>query len=172
MADEDAKDDPDVCMKEASNIPPALLFSKINFYIFKSIHQALPVTTLAPGDRILTVKSSVDGIDWNNLHRETLESFVERVHTTTMHAYSLSKFIFLRELDRARAQLIIEYRELINRHLNGYLAIINYQRPNFVFAQQSAIIEGTKIYTVYANNVHLRFGQHLRRAVNALLNTR
>ncbi|CAO3697093.1 unnamed protein product [Rhizopus microsporus] len=54
IADEDAKDDPDVCMKEASisksdvklldaaYIPPALLFSKINFYIFKSIHQALP----------------------------------------------------------------------------------------------------------------------------------
>ncbi|ORE09664.1 hypothetical protein BCV72DRAFT_201067 [Rhizopus microsporus var. microsporus] len=53
---------------------------------------------LALGDRILVVKSSVDGIGWNNLHRETLESFVERVYTTTMHAYFFSKFIFLREL--------------------------------------------------------------------------
>ena len=157
-------------------------------------------SSLAPGDRILAVKSSVDGIGWNDLHRETLESFVERVHTTTMHAYSFSKFIFLRELQdmnfriqeyinkdffkevwlslvnysrgRARARLIIEYRELINRHLVDYLAITNYQRPDFVYAQQSAIIEGTKIYTAYANNVHLRFGQHLRRAVNALLNIR
>jgi hypothetical protein len=55
-------------------------------------------SSLAPGDRILAVKSSADGIGWNDLHRETLESFVERVHTTTMHAYSFSKFIFLREL--------------------------------------------------------------------------
>ncbi|RCH85234.1 hypothetical protein CU097_002015, partial [Rhizopus azygosporus] len=80
-------------------------------------------SSFAPGDRILAVKSSVDGIGWNDLHRGTLQSFVE-------------------------------------------------QRPNFIYAQQSAIIEGTSIYTAYANNVHLRLGQHLRRAVNVLLNTR
>ncbi|CAO3658030.1 unnamed protein product [Rhizopus microsporus] len=74
--------------------------------------------------------------------------------------------------DRPRAQHIIQYRRLINRHLNDYLAITNYQRPDFVYAQQSAIIKGTKIYTAYTNNVHLTFGQHLRRAVNALFNTR
>ncbi|PHZ14528.1 uncharacterized protein RHIMIDRAFT_102594 [Rhizopus microsporus ATCC 52813] len=67
---------------------------------------------------------------------------------------------------------LIGYRELINRHLDDYLTITNYQRPNFVFAQQSVIIEGTKVYTVYVNNAHLRFGQHLRRAVNALLRIR
>ncbi|RCH78695.1 hypothetical protein CU097_001246 [Rhizopus azygosporus] len=73
---------------------------------------------------------------------------------------------------RARARLIIHYQELINRHLDDYLRITNYQRPSFVYAQQSAIIKGTNIYTTYANNVHLRFGQHLQRAVNVLLNTR
>ncbi|PHZ13640.1 uncharacterized protein RHIMIDRAFT_236692 [Rhizopus microsporus ATCC 52813] len=36
-------------------------------------------SSLAPGDRILAVKSSVDGIGWNDLYRETLESFVERL---------------------------------------------------------------------------------------------
>src|SRR3972149_2070782 len=56
-------------------------------------------SSLAPGDRILAVKTSADGIGWNDLYRETLESFVERVHTTTMHAYSFSKLIFLRELE-------------------------------------------------------------------------
>ncbi|CEG76128.1 hypothetical protein RMATCC62417_11065 [Rhizopus microsporus] len=126
-------------------------------------------SSLAPSDRILAAKSSVDGIGWNDLHRETLESFIERVHTTTMHAYSFSKFIFLRELSRARARLIIRYCELIDQCLDDYLTITNYQRPNFVFAQQPAIIEGTKIYTAYVNNVRLRFGQHLRRAVNSLL---
>ncbi|KAG1206400.1 hypothetical protein G6F68_008761 [Rhizopus microsporus] len=72
---------------------------------------------------------------------------------------------------RAHAQFIIEYRELINRHLVDYLRITNYQRPDFVYAQRSAIIESTNIYTAYANSVHLRFGQHPRRVVNALLNT-
>ena len=157
-------------------------------------------SSLAPGDRILAVKSSVDGIGWNDIHCETLESFVECVYTTTMHAYSFSKFIFLRELQdmnfriqeyinkdffkevwlslvnysrgRARARLIIEYHELINRHLDDYLRITNCQRFNFVYAQQSAIIEDINIYTVYANNVHLRFGQHLRRAVNSLFRIR
>ncbi|ORE10742.1 hypothetical protein BCV72DRAFT_312130 [Rhizopus microsporus var. microsporus] len=55
-------------------------------------------SSLAPGDRILAVKFSVDGIGWNDLHHKTLESFVERVHTATMHAYSFSKFIFFRVL--------------------------------------------------------------------------
>ncbi|ORE11370.1 hypothetical protein BCV72DRAFT_300954, partial [Rhizopus microsporus var. microsporus] len=73
---------------------------------------------------------------------------------------------------RARARLIIGYRELINQYLGDYLTITSYQRPNFVYAQQSAITEGTKIYTAYVNNVHLRFGQHLRCAVSALLRIR
>ncbi|CEG84132.1 hypothetical protein RMATCC62417_17978 [Rhizopus microsporus] len=74
--------------------------------------------------------------------------------------------------DRARARLIVCYRELIDQCLDDYLTIINYQRLIFVYAQQFAIIEGTKIYTAYANSVHLRFGQHLRRAVNTLLRIR
>ncbi|CEG75083.1 hypothetical protein RMATCC62417_10189 [Rhizopus microsporus] len=156
--------------------------------------------SLALGDRILVVKSSVDDIGWNDLHRETLESYVERMHITTMHAYSFSKSIFLRKLQdtnfriqgyinkdffkvvwlslvdysrgQARARLIIDYCESIGQYLDDYLTITNYQRPNFVYAQQSAIIEGIKIYTTYVYNVHLRFGQHLRRAVNILLDIR
>ena len=54
--------------------------------------------SLVLGDRNLVVKSSVDGIGWNDPHRKKLESFVKRVHTTTIHAYSFSKFIFLQEL--------------------------------------------------------------------------
>ncbi|CEG72438.1 hypothetical protein RMATCC62417_07997 [Rhizopus microsporus] len=152
-------------------------------------------SSLAPGNRILAVKSSVAGIDGNDLHRETLQSFVERVHVTIMHAYSFSKFIFLRELQdmnfrtqeyinkdffkgvwlyminysrgRARARLIIHYQELINLHLDDYLRITNYQRPSFVYAQQSAIIEGTNIYTAYANNAHLRSGCGVSRGTHS-----
>lgn|SRR6478609_7900993 len=51
--------------------------------------------TLASGDRILSVKSSIDGIDWNEQYRERLEGFVNIIHATTTHAYSMSQFIFL-----------------------------------------------------------------------------
>ncbi|KAG1146988.1 hypothetical protein G6F37_004412 [Rhizopus arrhizus] len=51
--------------------------------------------TLASDDRILSVKSSIDGIGWNEEYRERLEEFVNIIHATTTHAYSLSKFIFL-----------------------------------------------------------------------------
>ncbi|KAG1049652.1 hypothetical protein G6F43_008032 [Rhizopus delemar] len=51
--------------------------------------------TLASGDRILSVKSCIDGIGWNEQCRERLGKFVNIIHATTTHAYSLSKFIFL-----------------------------------------------------------------------------
>ncbi|ORE03234.1 hypothetical protein BCV72DRAFT_257900 [Rhizopus microsporus var. microsporus] len=53
---------------------------------------------LALGDRMLAAKSSVDSINWNDIHREILESLVEHVHTITIHTYSFSKFIFLWKL--------------------------------------------------------------------------
>jgi hypothetical protein len=51
--------------------------------------------TLASGDHILFVKSSIDGIGWNEQYQERLEEFVNIIHATTTHVYSLSKFIFL-----------------------------------------------------------------------------
>ncbi|KAG1145270.1 hypothetical protein G6F37_005698 [Rhizopus arrhizus] len=51
--------------------------------------------TLASSDHILFVKSSIDGIGWNEQYRERLEELVNIIHATTTHAYSLSKFIFL-----------------------------------------------------------------------------
>lgn len=38
---------------------------------------------LASCDRILSVKSSIDGIGWNEQYRERLKNFVNIVHTTT-----------------------------------------------------------------------------------------
>ncbi|KAG1135469.1 hypothetical protein G6F37_012803 [Rhizopus arrhizus] len=51
--------------------------------------------TLASGDRILSVKSSIDGIGWNEQYQERLEGFVNIIHPTKTHAYSMSQFIFL-----------------------------------------------------------------------------
>jgi hypothetical protein len=53
------------------------------------------IGTIASGDRILSVESSINGIGWNEQYRERLEDFVNIIHATTTHAYSLSKFIVL-----------------------------------------------------------------------------
>ncbi|KAI8388620.1 uncharacterized protein BYT42DRAFT_611641 [Radiomyces spectabilis] len=55
------------------------------------------------------------------------------------------------------------FRAQTDRHLDEYLEITGYERPNFKFAQQTAPYEGAKIYVAYMNNVQMRFGQHLRR---------
>ncbi|KAI7896240.1 uncharacterized protein EV154DRAFT_435263 [Mucor mucedo] len=55
-------------------------------------------SSLAPGNRIMSVKSSIDGIGWDPERRERLEEYVVTVHNITTHAYSLSKYIFLRAI--------------------------------------------------------------------------
>ncbi|KAI9318169.1 hypothetical protein BX666DRAFT_1935574, partial [Dichotomocladium elegans] len=44
--------------------------------------------------------------------------------------------------------------------------------PSFPHAQQCSIYEGRKVNAAYSNNINMRFGQHLRRAVNTLLGIR
>jgi hypothetical protein len=39
---------------------------------------------LASGGRILSVKSSINGIGWNEQYRERLETFVNVIHATTV----------------------------------------------------------------------------------------
>jgi hypothetical protein len=176
-------------------------------------------SSLAPGDRILCVKSSVTGIGWNEIHRRRLENFVETVNLTTTHAYSLLKYIFLHEFEENEdfaiedflnkyffaevwlslivyatgnvetsivkyafsltiyptgnvGQVTAERRQFINPYRDRYLQIAGYARRHLTYGQQTSIIEGTKMYTAYANNIHTHFGNHLRRVVNTLLNVR
>ncbi|KAG1436521.1 hypothetical protein G6F56_013526 [Rhizopus delemar] len=55
--------------------------------------------SLTGGDRIMSVKSCITGIGWRAQYLPILEQFVATVSIITNHAYSFSKFIFLRELD-------------------------------------------------------------------------
>ncbi|KAG1435646.1 hypothetical protein G6F56_013894 [Rhizopus delemar] len=73
---------------------------------------------------------------------------------------------------RARAAKTVMYRTLIARHLDAYLTAADYQRPQLLHSQQSALIEGQKMYVSYSNNIQMRFGSHLRRVVNVMLNVR
>ncbi|KAG1440412.1 hypothetical protein G6F56_011938 [Rhizopus delemar] len=73
---------------------------------------------------------------------------------------------------RVRAAKTVMYRTLIARHLDAYLTAANYQRPQLLHSQQSALIEGQKMYVSYSNNIQMRFGSHLRRVVNVMLNVR
>ncbi|KAI8056063.1 hypothetical protein BDF22DRAFT_732178 [Syncephalis plumigaleata] len=53
-------------------------------------------STSADSERVLAVKSSLSGIGWKK-HHDVLRDFVNIVHTTTFHAYSLLKYIFLEQ---------------------------------------------------------------------------
>lgn len=157
-------------------------------------------SSLAPRDRFLSVKCSIDGIVWAPELRERLVEFVITVNNVTTHAYSLSKYIFMRAIQEDKNFDISQYinrsffaevwlkltryartrvgertaalRVFIDRYLRDYLQASNFVTPDFPYVQQTSLIEGTKIYTAYANNVQMRFGNHLRHAVNHLLRVR
>ncbi|KAI9317092.1 hypothetical protein BX666DRAFT_2039516, partial [Dichotomocladium elegans] len=50
------------------------------------------------GDRILSVKCSIQSIGRREEHCERLLEVVDIAHATTVHAFSFSKYIFLNEL--------------------------------------------------------------------------
>jgi hypothetical protein len=54
-----------------------------------------------------------------------------------------------------------ERRQFINLYRDRYLQIAGYARRQLAYVQQTSIIEGTKMYTAYANNIHMHFGNHL-----------
>ncbi|KAI8047867.1 hypothetical protein BDF22DRAFT_462002 [Syncephalis plumigaleata] len=152
-------------------------------------------STSADSERVLAVKSSISGIGWKKERRGALRDFVDIVHTTTFHAYSFAKYIFLREykdnpnfkfeeyicedffkqvwlslVTRTRKGRpkpeTIKLRKFIKKHLDDYLKFARYQPPELAYADQSATYEATKMHVAYTNNVRLRFGEFLRRAVN------
>ncbi|KAG0742847.1 hypothetical protein G6F57_010250 [Rhizopus arrhizus] len=155
---------------------------------------------LASGDRILFVKSFIDGIGWNEQYQERSEEIVNIIHATTTHAYPLSKFIFLCAIqDNASFDIasyinkeslsevwlsLVDYhcgrvgeatarrRILIGQYIQRYLDCTSYIRPELNYAQQSSSMEGLKIYTAYTNNIGAHFGNHFRRAINTLLQIR
>ncbi|KAI9477729.1 MAG: hypothetical protein EXX96DRAFT_650173 [Benjaminiella poitrasii] len=47
----------------------------------------------------------------------------------------------------------LERHEFIERYLPDYCRIANYQQTPYRYGQQSSLIEGTKIYTAFVNNV-------------------
>ncbi|KAI8055234.1 hypothetical protein BDF22DRAFT_618639 [Syncephalis plumigaleata] len=58
------------------------------------------------------------------------------------------------------------YRAFLDDHVRAYLVHTGYKKPELAYAQQSATYEARKMYVAYTNNVRLRFGDHLRRAIN------
>ncbi|KAI8050429.1 hypothetical protein BDF22DRAFT_604219, partial [Syncephalis plumigaleata] len=124
----------------------------------------------ADSERVLSVKSSLSGIGWKKEYHDVLRHLVNTVHTTTFHAYSLSKYIFLsgfegsasfefkkyvhkdffkevwlsllnRTTCQTRTEKTAEFRKLISDHWDDYHTITGYQKPKFDKADQSA---GTK----------------------------
>ncbi|KAI8058110.1 hypothetical protein BDF22DRAFT_616097 [Syncephalis plumigaleata] len=151
-------------------------------------------STSANSGRVLAVKSSISGIGWKKERRGALRDFVNIVHTTTFHAYAFAKYIFLKEHNKRNFKFenyiredffkqvwlslikrtekgttkekTVRHRKFIKKHLKDYLKLTGYQPPVLAYADQSATYEATKMYVAYTNNVRLRFGEFLRRAIN------
>ncbi|KAG2193133.1 hypothetical protein INT47_006433 [Mucor saturninus] len=113
---------------------------------------------LAPGDRIIYVKSSIDGIGWDPERRERLEEYVW---------LKLSRYAQERAGGRAATT-----RAFIDTYLGDYLEVTGFVPPDFRYGQQTSLIEGAKIFTAYSNNVLMRLESHIRQAVNHLIRIR
>ncbi|KAL1928932.1 hypothetical protein VTP01DRAFT_1991 [Rhizomucor pusillus] len=48
--------------------------------------------------RVMTVKSSINGVSWEARYRSPLEKLVITVNEITTHAYALARYIFLSEI--------------------------------------------------------------------------
>jgi hypothetical protein len=57
----------------------------------------------------------------------------------------------------------------IGFQLEPYLQDTEYQQPWFMFVQQSSIYECIKFHNAYALHDHMNFGNHLKQAINHLL---
>jgi hypothetical protein len=123
----------------------------------------------------MVVKTSIAGIHWRDDLIPILNNFVTIVHNTTLHAYAFAKYIFLSKLESdpnfgftpwihtdfsAEVWLyLVQQRgfkptrlklppseKLPNSQIENYLRITGYQKITFPYAQQTARIEGRKIY--------------------------
>ncbi|KAJ2093256.1 hypothetical protein IW138_000549 [Coemansia sp. RSA 986] len=130
-----------------------------------------------------------------------VNDYVVVANTASAHMYGLARWIFVHELAthkqfdpsvylekrffgevflhltkrKARPNVkaeIQEYRRLICKHLNAYKEAAGITEFDIASPNQTAQFEAARIYTAYVNNIQTKFGQYLRRAVNALLKTR
>ncbi|KAI8092844.1 uncharacterized protein BX664DRAFT_261191 [Halteromyces radiatus] len=112
-----------------------------------------------------------------------------------MHAYSFTKFIFLREFEAdenfdiyscvqdkrfffavwkslvtTSAAVRGPYATIVNDHRQLYFQHTQYQPFTFTYNQQIGLYESNKIQTSYLNNIQRNFESRLRHFVNRLLN--
>ncbi|KAI9476407.1 MAG: hypothetical protein EXX96DRAFT_596499 [Benjaminiella poitrasii] len=98
-------------------------------------------SSLAPGDRILTVKCSINSIQWNPEFRQQLDQFINGVNKVTTHAYSFSIYIFLRAF--------IEYE---NFYISQY---INREFFDEVWLSLTLYVRGARIVFFYDSKVNM-----------------
>ncbi|KAG2191980.1 hypothetical protein INT47_011415, partial [Mucor saturninus] len=100
-------------------------------------------SSLIPGDRIISVKYSIDGIGWDPERCERLEEYVVTVHDVTTHAYSLSKYIFLRACFAWRTKLNNNVQIRLGSHLRqavNYLLRIRQEKAKSIADRRREVI--------------------------------
>ncbi|KAJ1664454.1 hypothetical protein EV178_004066 [Coemansia sp. RSA 1646] len=154
---------------------------------------------LDTGTRVIKcpLKSLVN--DRNDIAK--VNDYVVVANAASAHTYGLARWIFVHELatqkqfdpsmylekrffgevflhlTKRKARLnvkaeIQEYKRVICKHLDAYKEAAGITRFDIANPNQTAQFEAARIYTAYVNNIQTKFGQYLRRAVNALLKTR
>ncbi|KAI7899743.1 uncharacterized protein BX663DRAFT_488971 [Cokeromyces recurvatus] len=146
---------------------------------------------------VITLKTSVSGIQWRHELIPRLKDLVSTVNILVTHTFALTKFIFINELERieffdlekhAEKDFYVEvfleltkqnrkpskstktkdYRDLIRKYKNEYCILTKYDPIELKYAQQIAAYECAKIDTAYKNSVILQFGNRFRMFINHL----
>ncbi|KAJ2618622.1 hypothetical protein GGI26_006469, partial [Coemansia sp. RSA 1358] len=153
------------------------------------------------GAGVHVVKYSLQSVGWRKEYDERLQALVRTTHELTACTFQLIRWIFVHELEEDSlfdsggfldqnffsevfqhltgreewpnvAKKTKRWRDLIKRHLPDYMAVTGIEPIALRALGQAIGYEATKIKTAYLNNIKMRSGQHLRCAINVLLNTR
>ncbi|KAG2200663.1 hypothetical protein INT47_005819 [Mucor saturninus] len=128
-------------------------------------------SSLAPGDRILFVKFSINGIV--HFLRAIQEDENFDIRQFINRNFFAGVWLKLTQYTRGRAggktAEILAFIELI--FMTIWRPLIFFP-PGFCYGQHVSLIEGAKNFTAYSNNFQMRLGNHFGDAVKHLLRIR
>ena len=61
-----------------------------------------------------------------------------------------------------------ELRDIMSIHKDAFAQLYGYKAPAILIAQQVCLYQATKVVTAYTNNIVLKLGDHIRKALNHL----
>ncbi|KAI8054732.1 hypothetical protein BDF21DRAFT_430937, partial [Thamnidium elegans] len=131
--------------------------------------------------KVITVKSSVTGIEWKPEYVPVLKKLVSDIHalvTHTLEEYTVQGFfkeVFLSLVEKRvqdggkLSNKVTLYRTIIQKYKDSYLRHSSFTPKKLSNTHQIATYEATKIQTAYHNTIILQFGNKLRMTINKMV---